>query len=1009
MDSCNIGSWNVRGLNNKVKQDSVVEFCNVNKIGVGGLLETKLKGVKVQELMDNKFANWDFFNSSTVEGRLLIICRKGYVRVTVIVESPQHVHCVVKMAGQASAFCLTFVYGYNTIEERKSLWNNLVQLKFPVSSWLILGDFNSVFNVDDRNGGNPITHNEMADSNHWLSQVHIEALKSHGSVFTWTNNQAGTNRIYSKIDHIFVNEEWHDHFPNSAARFSWESISDHCSCVVSTTTLEAIGIKPFRYYNFWANHPEFKSLVEQNWKKPLSARGLKGEAKACYSEAKLQAQSHPKDKIYQEQESNAAANFFAQEKIYMGSISTVKIRLNLVCIEQGSKLSLDDQLGLLKPFLYKEVKRAMFSIPDTKSPGPDGFGSGLMPPELHNTMISLIPKLENPAKAVDYRPIACCTMIYKCISKLLCSRLASVLPSLVNQNQGAFIQGRSIAHNVMILQDILKNYRRKNTSPHCTIKIDISKAYDTVDWNFIEDLLNALNFPSRFVQLIMICIKSTSYSLLMNGRIQGGFHGAKGLRQGDPLSRLIFVLIMDYLSRNLLHAVQDSKFRYHPLYKSLKLINLCFADDLILLSKGTKQSIKVLKEVLDDFSNTTGLHINVNKSQIFFGGVETREKEEIIMDLGLAEGDFPLKYLGVPLRPTKWKAEDCGIIIKKIKMRLHSWGSWHPSFAGKVQLIHSILLGLRNYWMSTFILPQSVSKEIEKLCRGFLWGLNGNRSRIHLASWEKVCLPKAFGGLGFKEGTKWNQAILTKYIWAITEKRDLLWVKWVHTVYLKGVSFWSYELKLDSIWYWRKLCRLRQKFSMSEILKAGCSGKFCSSVLYNSFLPPTEVNYHRAIWSSLNLPKHRFFLWQVVNAHLLTKDNLSKFHIVLDSFLCPVCGVQPETHQRLFFNCCLSRRVVELVFNWLGFRGWPVEFDGWLSWISLKASCFVRQISIAVSAATCYGLWLNRNRCVFDGFSKSDTLIALYVKSIVSYRLIAIKSRKLSRQERDLIHRLTCS
>ncbi|XP_062114408.1 uncharacterized protein LOC133825493 [Humulus lupulus] len=544
----------------------------------------------------------------------------------------------------------------------------------------------------------------------------------------------------------------------------------------------------------------------------------------------------------------------------------------------------------------------------------------------------------------------------------------------------------------MILQDILKNYRRKNTSPHYTIKIDISKAYDTVDWNFVEDMLNALNFPARFVQLVMICIKSTSYSLLMNGRIQGGFQGAKGLRQGDPLSPLIFVLIMEYLTRCFLHAAIDSKFRYHPLCKSLKLINLCFADDLILLSKGSKQSIKVLKEVLDGFSISTGLL--------------SMEKREIIKDIGLAEGCFPLKYLGVPLRPTKWKAEDCGIIIKKIRLRLNTWGSRHLSFAGRVQLIHSVLLGLRNYWMSIFILPQSVSKEVEKLCRGFLWGMNGNRSRIHVASWEKVCLPKPYGGLGFKEGSKWNQAILAKYIWAITEKRDLLWVKWVNNVNLKGVSIWSYDLKADTSWYWRKLCRLRLKFPISEILKAGSLGKFCSAVLYNSFLPPTQVSYRRAIWSSLNSPKHRFMLWQVVNSHLLTKDNMGKFHIVLDSSLCPVCGDQPESHHHLFFDCCLSRRVVELVFQWLGFRGWPLDFAGWLSWLSLKASGMVRRVSIAILAATCYNIWLNRNKCVFEGFSKSDSLIALDVKTIVTYRLFIVKKRKLSRQDRDFIHRL---
>ncbi|XP_062114409.1 uncharacterized protein LOC133825494 [Humulus lupulus] len=470
MDCCSIGSWNVRGLNNKGKQESVSEFCNVNKIGVGGLLETKLKGNKVQELMDKKFASWEFYNSPIVEGRLLIIWRKSFVRVLVIAEFAQHVHCVVKMAGQVNAFCLTFVYGFNAIEDRKILWQNLVQLNFPVSPWLILGHFNSVFYVDDRNGGNPISHTEMVDSNLWLAQSNVVALKRFGSNFTWTNNQVGSSRIFSKIDHAFVNEEWHDFFPNTAARFSWEAISDHCSCVVSASATETIGIKPFRFYNFWADHHDFKTIVEQSWKRPVTSRGLKGiyiklmrvkhclkkfnhevigdigkrfqDAKSSYSEAKFQAQAHPRDKTYQDLEAIAAAKFDLQEKMYhkflsqrskitwlqkgdsntsyfhaclkkrrmenritsfmteqglindkfsdvvehflnnfrsyMGSNSSVSSRMNLSCIEQGTKLSLDQQVGLLKPFSIFEIKKTMFSIPDTKSPGPDGFGSGFL-------------------------------------------------------------------------------------------------------------------------------------------------------------------------------------------------------------------------------------------------------------------------------------------------------------------------------------------------------------------------------------------------------------------------------------------------------------------------------------------------------------------------------------------------------------------------------------------------------------------------------------------------------
>uniref|UniRef100_A0A803QIR6 Uncharacterized protein n=1 Tax=Cannabis sativa TaxID=3483 RepID=A0A803QIR6_CANSA len=130
----------------------------------------------------------------------------------------------------------------------------------------------------------------------------------------------------------------------------------------------------------------------------------------------------------------------------------------------------------------------------------------------------------------------------------------------------------------------------------------------------------------------------------------------------------------------------------------------------------------------------------------------------------MEEGSFPLKYLGVHLRPTQWKASDCGVIIDKLNKNLDCWASQNLSFTGRAQLIHSILLGSRNFWMSIFILPYKVTATIDKSCRDFLWGLNGNRSKLHLPSWEKVCLPKKLGGISFCEGRKWNMALMAKFL-----------------------------------------------------------------------------------------------------------------------------------------------------------------------------------------------------------------------------------------------------
>ncbi|XP_062100313.1 uncharacterized protein LOC133806204 [Humulus lupulus] len=711
-----------------------------NKIGISGLLETKLRGNKIDEFMGHRFPNWDYFSSPNTEGRLLILWRKGIAKVSILEDSSQLVHYQVKLIGLQNIFFVSFVYGFNSVHSRRSLCCDLAPISLTVKAWLVLGDFNAPFPGDDRSGGCSISSVELVDPIGWKTTTKMEAIKSTGSYFAWTNNQEGSARIFSKIDHALINEEWLDKFPNCLAVFNWDVVSDHCSFIVFIIPLETIGTKLFRFYNFWASHPEFIQVVLNSWRVPVYATGLKA------------------------------------------------IFTRLICLKHKLRQLNRDRFG----DIVKEIKVALFSIPRSKLPGPDGYGSCFFksvwkhigqdicvtithgfttdqfPQELHETSLSLIPKVPSPARASDYRPIACCSTLYKVIAELLCSRLSVVLPQIIQVNQGAFVRGRSIAHNIMILQDLIKNYGRANTSPRCAIKIDISKAYDTVDWQFLENLLKAYCFPSKFIGWVMKCVRSSSYSLQINGRVQCKFKGGKGLRQGDPMSPLPFVLIMEYMTRCLQLGANSSAFQFHPLCKSLKLVNLCFADDVILFCKGSVLAVSVLKASLKEFSDASGLTIN----------------------------------------------------------------------SKKLLLIQTVLFVLRNYWMSVFTLPQSIIKEVEKLCRQFLWGALGTRSKLHLASWHQVCLPKAYGGLGLRDGASWNRALLARYVWAVSTKLDSLWVKWIQHIYLKGANFWEYELKQDSSWYWRKLCHLRKRFNEQEILAAGSSGIFKPAMLCD--LPDLE-------------------------------------------------------------------------------------------------------------------------------------------------------------------------
>ncbi|XP_062089600.1 uncharacterized protein LOC133796134 [Humulus lupulus] len=486
----------------------------------------------------------------------------------------------------------------------------------------------------------------------------------------------------------------------------------------------------------------------------------------------------------------------------------------------------------------------------------------------------------------------------------------------------------------------------------------------------------------------MVCLRGSSYSILMNGQLYGDFKGGKGLRQGDPISPLLFVLVMDYLTRALHGAAKDKQFRFHLLCKTLNITNLCFADDLLIMCKAHLSSIQIMQQAFQEFSSAFGLNINQAKSSIYFGGITLAEKEKLLCLSKLREGQFPLKYLGVPLRPTKWKAMDCDIIISKIRQRLHGWASRNLSYAGRVQLIQSVLLGIRNFWMSIFLLPQKVIKEIDRICRGFLWGGNGVRSNFHLASWDLVCRPKSYGGLGFKESVLWNKINLARYVWAISSKQDSLWVKWVNCIYLKGIRIWDYEIHQDTSWYWKKLIKVSKLLSETELTTAVCKGKLRLNSLYLNLISGSPSKGLKFIWCMLSMPKHRFILWQAYHQKFLTRDLLHHCNITISSHSCPVFEIEMESHAHLFFDCLFSRKVLQAVEKWLGNLIWPWQFQEWRCWLEEPSTVGLARFVAAILAASVYFIWKNRNNCWVNSCCSSVAQVNDLIRNSVQARVI---------------------
>ena len=485
----------------------------------------------------------------------------------------------------------------------------------------------------------------------------------------------------------------------------------------------------------------------------------------------------------------------------------------------------------------EEIKNTLFSMDSKKAPGPDGFNvqffkltwhilgedfldavqhffiTGRLLKELNHTSLSLIPKVVNPSRMCDYRPIACCNVMYKCISKLLANRIKKVLPTLIDKAQTAFIPDRSISDNILLAQDLLRNYHRSNTQTRCTIKVDFLKAFDTVNWAFLFKVMQHLKFPSMFINWIKECICSPKFSLNINGELTGFFGSSGGLRQGDPVSACLFVIIMEALSRLLNHRIlQRSNFVYHWRCSKTKLSHLCFADDILLFCGNSLSSAMVLQQALLNFASWSGLKPNLSKSVLYIAGSDMDFKLSLCRVFNFQLGDLPVKYLGLPLITTKLSALDCKPLVDSMLARIKSWTARPLSFASRLQLLKSVCNNIHTHWTCHLLLPMRIINKVEQIMRDFLWKGHSNMKGGSKVAWKTVSRPFSEGGLGLKRLSDWNSAAMMKHLWKLIQPTaSSSWAIWAKLNLLKGRSIWEIKILQDSSWTWRKILSLRDK------------------------------------------------------------------------------------------------------------------------------------------------------------------------------------------------------
>ncbi|XP_024006528.1 uncharacterized protein LOC112083036 [Eutrema salsugineum] len=681
-----------------------------------------------------------------------------------------------------------------------------------------------------------------------------------------------------------------------------------------------------------------------------------------------------------------------------------------------------DQQNLVAEVTESEIKAVLFSLAANKSPGPDGytveffkecwpiigkdmvvgiqffFLKGFLPKGVNSTILALIPKKEQAKHMKDYRPIACCNVIYKIILKILANRLKVILSLFIAPNQSAFVQDRLLMENLLLASELVSGYDRNTISSTCALKIDISKAFDSVEWSFILTVLEALDLPQAFVHWIRLCISTASFSVQVNGELSGYFGGSRGLRQGCSLSPYLFVICMSVLSYKLDKAAMARRFGFHPRCSNLKLTHLCFADDLMIFSDGKLRWMEGILHVFEEFSTMSGLQISAEKSTAYMAGVSDATRQDIRQRFSFEIGTLPVRYLGLPLLTKQMRSLDYSPLIDKIRSRFNTWTARSLTFAGRLQLLSSA---------------------------------------------------KEEGGLGLKNLSIANEVCILKLVWRLMTASQSLWVQWVRSSLMRGNSIWltpSPTNQSPGSWMWKQILRSRElaeEFvkvevhngqqtlfwydkwsSMGNLLSIfGARGCVDLGIPHNSTMEEViltrrrrhrnsmlnqvedaidvvkqryqaaesdvflwkskdtsyksifstratrtqltqhnpKVSWAKGIWFKHHHPKFNFITWLALLNRLSTGDRMQTWSSNAHAG-CTFCNDPLETRDHLFFTCSYSARIWSKLSRGILQHDYTVEWNALVNRISctqrnLEDSFIIRYLF----QHTIYAIWRERN------------------------------------------------
>ncbi|CAN6249384.1 unnamed protein product [Urochloa humidicola] len=512
--------------------------------------------------------------------------------------------------------------------------------------------------------------------------------------------------------------------------------------------------------------------------------------------------------------------------------------------DQNEKVNPEENEWLTRPFTEEEIKKAVFSMEKNTAPGPDH-----LPVEFYQACwdivkndfmemilefeqkkldtgrlcygnITLIPKIKEANKIQQYRPICLLNVSYKIITKVLMLRLEHCLGRIINKCQTAFLKGRNVMEGVLSLHEILHDAKIRGKEG-LILKLDFEKAHDKLCWKFLFDCFQQRGFSPTWCSWIKEVVTCGTLSVKANDMMGNYFKTNRGVRQGDPLSPLLFNLAADSLAKMINKAQENGLIKgMIPEYIPNGVAILQYADDTILCLEDDEESAQNMKFLLYMYEKMSGLKINFSKSEVIMVTEDVQKSKRYSELMNCSIGSWPIKYLGVPVSGSRLHIKDWLMLDEKLLKRLEGWKVSNLSLGGRLVLINSCLSSIPTYCMSMFLLPKTILKRMDSTRKRFFWQGTGTKRKYYLVKWSKVTLPKRKGGLGIKDLRKLNISLLSKWWWKI-ESGEGLWQEIVQKKYIKRHTLHELKARPNNSPVWNDLLKVKELYLRGRIVRIG--------------------------------------------------------------------------------------------------------------------------------------------------------------------------------------------